>query len=234
MDSSVEWLRDPSPAEWIRERLHGFAVDVGSVVPDGFQAYARILHPLELPDGTSERWSDIAVRNGRVVHPEMQFHMINRAPGTPEPDPTDFLRDLEVGSLPVTERQVLVERLRGATSTPDRCWFCVWEGYGDLDDQGVRDLVRVPNRAFLLAHGSLDRAIDSFAPWRDQSANLWWPDDRAWVVASEIDFAWTYVAASAPVVDALVDDTRIEALEARVTDRFTYDSDLVNAALDNT
>ncbi|HEY3670064.1 MAG TPA: hypothetical protein VGN51_03950 [Acidimicrobiia bacterium] len=59
------------------------------------------------------------------------------------------------------------------------------------------------------------------------------PEDRAWVVASEIDFAWTYIGASMPVVDALVDDPRIEALEAHITDRFTADSDLVNAALDN-
>lgn len=159
--------------------------------------------------------------------------MINRAPGTPVLDPTHALYGLDVGSLPLLERQVLGETLRGATSTPDRCWFCVWEGHGDLDDRGVREFVHVPNRAYLLAHGPVDRALGSFAPRRDQSANLWWPDDRAWVVASEIDFAWTYVAASAMVVDALIDDSRIEALNARITDRFTSDTDLLNAALDN-
>lgn len=26
--------------------------------------------------------------------------------------------------------------------------------------------------------------------------SLWWPDDRTWCVATEIDFRWTYVGGS--------------------------------------
>src|SRR2546429_6287577 len=69
------WLNDVSPAEWIGPRLHPFAQDTGSVIPQGFAAYARLFHPVE-GDGSRERWSDVAARNGRVVHSEMQFHMI--------------------------------------------------------------------------------------------------------------------------------------------------------------
>lgn len=32
-------------ASWIPPRLHGFGLDVGSFIPSGFQAYARIFHP---------------------------------------------------------------------------------------------------------------------------------------------------------------------------------------------
>src|SRR4051812_5896338 len=37
--------RGTGPGDWIVERLHGFARDVGSLVPGSFPAYARLLHP---------------------------------------------------------------------------------------------------------------------------------------------------------------------------------------------
>jgi hypothetical protein len=70
------WLRDVSPAAWIGPRLHPFAQDIGSVIPKGFAAYARLFHAVEMDRDRRERWSDVAARNGRIVHSEMQFHMI--------------------------------------------------------------------------------------------------------------------------------------------------------------
>ena len=61
--------------DWIRRRLHPFkAYDVGSVIPTGFEAYARILHPAQ-GDGNAwqVRWSDIARWGNRTIHPEVQF-----------------------------------------------------------------------------------------------------------------------------------------------------------------
>ncbi len=57
-------------------------------------------------------------------------------------------------------------------------------------------------------------------------------DDRAWCVATEIDFAWTYVGGSAAAIRAVLADPRLEALRAKLTDRFTRDSDVLNAAPD--
>src|SRR3984893_3910611 len=71
------WLRDVSPALWIGPRLHPFAKDVGSIIPEGFHAYARLFHPVPVDSRRRERWSDVAQRNGRIVHPEMQFHQIS-------------------------------------------------------------------------------------------------------------------------------------------------------------
>jgi hypothetical protein len=50
--------------------------------------------------------------NGRIVHPEMQFDMINRSVGTPAPSSCDRGDGPEWGSLPLEERRVLVEHLR--------------------------------------------------------------------------------------------------------------------------
>lgn len=92
------------------------------------------------------------------------------------------------------------------TSTPTRCWFCLWDGYGYLTGAAwetrsyrlepgmpppkgpfTRRLpapklqpsrVRLPARDYLLFTGTVDQG----AGWSD-GPNLWWPDDRAWCVA---------------------------------------------------
>ncbi len=38
----------------------------------------------------------------------------------------------------------------------------------------------------------------------DQTPNLWWPEDRAWFVATEIDLAWTYVGGREALIEQLV------------------------------
>ena len=229
----LRWLRDVSSASWIVERLHGFAEDTGSVVPEGFERYARLFHPVDVQDGTRERWAQIAARNGRLVHPEMQLHMISRPIGVPPLEGDDPYLGYNP-SLAPDQRAALADHLRRATGTPDDCWFCVWEGFGRMDDQGVEERVVLPHRSYFLAHGPLDDVLPSVLdePW-DQSPNLWWPDDRAWIVATEIDFAWTYVGGSTELIEELLEDTTIEALPALLTDKPFLDSDVLNAALDS-
>lgn len=226
-------------ASWIASRLHPFLQDVGSVVPVGFEAYARVFHPIVAPAGRL-RWSDIAKRNRRIAHAEMQFHMIARPAGRPGPPAYERGDGPEWGSLPLEERRVLVDLLRPRTATPDRCWFLVWEGYGAVDRQGVTARVELPHRNYLLAHAPIDSALASLRRTielpielaRRQSPNLWWPDDRAWIVATEVDYAWTYVGGSAALIDAILAEPRLEALRAKTTDKPFYGSDVVNAALD--
>ena len=57
---------------------------------------------------------------------------------------------------------------------------------------------------------------------------MWWPDDRAWFVSTEIDFMWTYVAGSRECVDDVLGDSVLEALPSAPHHRFTYDSDEIN------
>jgi hypothetical protein len=233
MHMPLRWLRDVSQAAWIAERLHPFGDDTGSVVPEGFERYVRVFHPVDVGHGRTERWAEIAERNGRLVHPEMQLHVITRPIGTGPADGYDPGPGYNSGSLPREERGVLAEHLRRATAASDDCWFCVWDGFGGMDDQGVEERVQLPGRNYFLGRGSVDDALPSVLdePW-DQSANLWWPNDRAWVVATEIDYAWTYVGGTSELIQGLLDDPRLEALPARLTDMPFYDSDVLNAALD--
>ena len=49
-----------------------------------------------------------------------------------------------------------------------------------------------------------------------RSPQWWWPDDRAWFVATEIDDSWTYVGGTSELIDT------IEALDLE-TVRVTLD-----------
>ena len=226
----MEWLTDIHEAEWIAPRLHPFLTDVGSVIPVGYDAYARIFHPVRRAGGGLESWGDVAERNGRIAHPEMQFHLIDTPRGEPPRDDVWTAEKPEVGSLPLESRRALVEHLDPVTAPPGDVWFCVWEGWGGLDDQGVDARIELPARSYLVGSGPLATASESTLDVRDQSVNMWWPHDRAWFVSTEIDYAWTYLGGPARLIEDVLADPRLEALAATVTDKPFYDSDLLNAA----
>jgi hypothetical protein len=123
---ALTWSTDVSAGAWLTERIIGFARDVGSVVPHGFEAYARVFHPLD--DG---RWTDRAARNGRIAHAEMQLHLIS-SPAGAAPAGYQPLDEGSVGSLPEGELEALVAVLRHHTAAPERAWFAVWERFGHL------------------------------------------------------------------------------------------------------
>jgi hypothetical protein len=247
-DERIHWLHDVSPADWIAPRLHDFAVDTGSIIPEGFDAYCRLFHPLRRrgPDAPSKSWAEVARENGRIAHPEMQIHAISQPVGSPVPkfDLSQYVNEMDWGELPLPERAALVELLRLATATPDHCWFCIWEGFGSLDFRGVSERVRLPNRNYVLYSGPIDLALASLQaappeiaaqlgdrPFDTHSPNLWWPDDRAWIVATEIDFAWTYVGGSPDLIRSILVSAELEALPAQLTDKPFDDSDTVNVNL---
>ncbi len=81
---------------------------------------------------------------------------------------------------------------------------------------GARDMV--------LFDGPLDavRSIGSTRLVDDalnrQSPQRWWPDDESWFVGTEIDYPWTYVAGPTELVDAVLADSELEAVEVHSED----------------
>ena len=199
MPDPLRHINGHDAGEWLRRSVVTFGVDVGSFLPDHFEAYARIDHAD--PDG---RWE---------------------------------------GSLPRSLVPALIEHLGGATGTRDECFFAVWEGFGIgksivrfepgtswLERKlTLRRLSRVPawkkkaatlelpERKYHVFAGPIEGAATDFSgssiesAW--QSANLWWPADHAWCVATEIDNAWTYVGASRHCIDRILADRRLGASE---------------------
>jgi hypothetical protein len=82
----------------------------------------------------------------------------------------------------------------------------------------------MPGRDYLLFTGSVDQGEG----WQD-GPNLWWPDDRSWCVASEIDLPHTYVGGSTKLIEQILAHPLLEALPATLHQGITADSDSVNS-----
>lgn len=207
-------------AAWIGDRLAPFdSCVVTSVVPSGFEAYARVLHSLHSAvDGQPPaRWADVASWSGVELTPDVDFPDIalpEHEPSGAEPWPGQLP---EVGTLHAADAAALASLLAAHTRTPDRCWFCIWEGWGSVVfADGPR--VQLPYRDYVLFTGSL-AAVPSLMDAQDgHSPNLWWPDDRAWCVATEIDLAWTYVGGPAALISDVLANPQLEAQPASPDD----------------
>jgi hypothetical protein len=207
-------------ASWIPGRLHPFARDVGSIIPTGFAAYARILHPPYrlTPAGnkTPVRWGDIAAANNRTIADEMQLLDMSCQPTLFSASGQELWeQQTETGNLPLEIAERLAAILPSHTLTPELCWLAVWEGFADLrieDNEGA--MFSVPNRDLFLFHGTVGDVLTTFSEvdWIYRSPNLWWPDDRAWCVATEIDFTWSYVGGSSACIEQILGDSDLEAI----------------------
>lgn len=85
-----------------------------------------------------------------------------------------------------------------------------------LDPRAPRFSMPV-GRNYLLYQGAVRDALRIghwiTADWFDpQSPSLFWPDDHAWCVATEIDFDTTLVGGTQQLIDAIVNAAGIEAL----------------------
>lgn len=264
------------PADWLVDETGRMGYRVSSLVPEGFDAYVRILHPADgelLESGQHRRiaWRQVAEAHGKEIHPEVDWEdLVGHLHGDGESDePWPY-----IGSLPEREHRRLAGIAARHTSS-DRYWLAWWEGfgYGPRESRLLRRrrwyvdrlierilmslLSRLPLRWEWSAqeevhvvrrgwHGS-KRTVDppsqpAYLPERTPlfdrpgrryglvyssdplaeasyeerpigiSPQLWWPDDRSWVVATEIDLVSTYVACSHPLADALMADDELEAI----------------------
>jgi hypothetical protein len=171
------------------------------------------------------------------LEPDSQFHAIALPGEGSEQPPLWGSATPRQGSLEADDARTLIEVLGRHTGTPGRCWFCLWDGYGwgrsvplttgdgtgpgrpDPIPAEVRDgpRLRLPGRDYLLYSGPIEAAL-AFLESEHQSPNLFWPEDRAWCVASEIDATSTYVGGSSQLGAELIADRRIEARAVEPTD----------------
>jgi hypothetical protein len=148
----------------------------------------------------------------------------------------------------------LCEVLGEHTETSDRCWYCLWDGWGWVNGSTILVIasegedvpppaqpppeaapafppeiidgprVSIPQRDYILFKGPLATATG----FEENGPALVWPDDRAWCVATEIDLDSTYVGGSQGLVNALLGDPRFEAWPAEPDDRVDAGADEIN------
>lgn len=228
--SEGAWLE--SKARWSDRR------SVGSLVPEGYAAYARLLHPAEARQSSVSspvRWREIARWSGSRLTSTTGFMGI-ALPRAKTELPPPWRSGPAKGSMTTGDARALVTVLRGHTTTPHRCWFCVWEGYGWLNthdsdlpglsvppDQRAPSILASPKatvngRGYFLFQGDAQLAL-SLSERVRQTPNIWWPMDRSWCVVSDVDLDCTYVGGTADAIEAILSDIDLEVLPARLTDR---------------
>jgi hypothetical protein len=123
-ESGVQRSVKVEEAAWIGGRLSPFdSCVVTSVVPSGFEAYTRVLHPLG-PSARGQppgRWSDVASWSGIELVPGVDFPDIalpEHEPSGVEPWPDQVP---QVGTLHPADADAIAAVLARYTSTPERC-----------------------------------------------------------------------------------------------------------------
>ena len=259
---------DVAPTVWVDDslmplRASGEGVLVGEIIPTGFEAYARILHPARRRAGDHYEpvtWAELARERGKTMHPEVQLKALLEDEFRDSP-PWGELP--EEDSIPEPLRAPLVDTLRRFTARDDRCWCCIWAGYGlwfggvaltllaedspaamrqdrrEAERRAEREqaiLGAIPKASIMggirecfVFTGSIDAIPGLEIGGWSRTPNWWWPDDRAWIVVSELDAPSTYVGGSAELVQAIFDEPRLEAVPSDPTHRFDWDGDRINA-----
>jgi hypothetical protein len=91
--------------------------------------------------------------------------------------------------------------------------------------------VHLPTRDYFLFEGPLAAVgeLGAFVTWdpggerefQRQTPSLWWPDERSWCAANEIDASYTCIGGTRALIDELLRDLELEVLELDPTREFS-------------
>lgn len=223
-------VHDVSVGDWVRERLLRDEVSwgrVGSLLPTGFPRVVRVLHP----PGDGRTWAQVARDAGRIMHPLVQWgsiadHDVSSGRSS-DVDPAEGSDSVPVLGAVLAHLPATGDVLHG-----------VWVGYGEWSDsaRAFPELVTLHREYYLFAgparaHGSWpgwEQPWEGYAETFPRTANLVWPVDRSWCVASEIDWDSTVVGCADDVAEALLADPVLETVEVGESDDLTWWGDTLN------
>jgi len=241
VERELEGVTDLVPAQWVHDALPDFGnLLVGSIIPGEYPAYARILHPAFDDNGEHVPWRVIAERHGVELLALSHWEDIDpdfagSSPPAPEegtlarepltallsllanttttPDDCWFAVWHGYGDFYAQSSTVLYASTDANFSPPEP------DPLPRLDVSTLPTL-HTPHREYYVFRGALtqvfevQRAGRRSPDWASGTGpNLWWPNDRAWFVASEIDLPSTYVGGSHLLIDTILDDPALEAFE---------------------
>jgi hypothetical protein len=212
-------LDDLAPTEWL-QHLKIFGRDISSIIPGHFEAYARVYHPFGILKKTGYEspspWRDLPEFAGVDIGDVFEIGDVSNGVGNAR---------ITTGSAPLSILKVLMEHLGPATTTPGKCYFAVWYGFGSLAvPASLEPRLKFPDREYHVFAGPIEAVETSYDAYifghHDQYANLWWPADHAWCVVTEVDHAWTYVGGSRECINTVLADPLLESMETSARSRW--------------
>lgn len=269
----IEPIEDLEDIRWGFDRISQFEfARVGSLVPVGFEQYARIFHPglrvvgerrirrewsnipkegmrfVQLVRGKKKipksiqtfvgydteklhepvRWSEMAAYTHKRTHALMQWEKIAA--------PTMHGNEVEIpagGTVPPTVVTPLQEVLLKHTVSTT-CLIGVWRGWGDPYIAGVPKTKSIDAPPFTGREWDLFRVplvnmeFKFFGKQNDQTANIFWAEDRSWWINNDIDLNTTYIGGDVSLIEAVLASKELEVWPADVNDYVTIDSDTIN------
>jgi hypothetical protein len=196
------------PAELVANLLDATGDRVTSVIPAGYESYLRVLNPIELRDGTTAPWTEIAKRNGVRPSALMQWPELEAVEGFAVPE--GYWRQPDMGNPPVDLVMRLIEALQ-----PDQRihYFASWAGYaGELHEPTV--MFSPYQREMVLYSGALvDEHGAPLLPTTETGRvpMYWWPTDLRWFVGQDIYARSLFVGCGHGTARTILEDPDLDA-----------------------
>ncbi|MGY2746372.1 hypothetical protein [Arthrobacter sp. UYCu723] len=151
----MESFNAADSGSWLRPLLDPAARDMHCVVPHGFSAYARVLHPVSRDrpadtlswhrqdkevlvdvDSESVPWSEVARTFGASMHALAQYHRLSGPAAGPYGEVLDAAgwrySEPRQGNLDIHVLAAAASILSRHTTTPVNGVAAIWEGWGGL------------------------------------------------------------------------------------------------------
>ena len=220
-DDPNEWQQTPAPDGWQYDAPTEGELDAGELAAVAAVLAAHTTTPDRGHVALWEGWGGLLGFTGEG--PSRTFFSL----GVPEGSP---------------HAEVLARSVHDRFNNPYR--KSSWQPgiLSDAISRGPR--LELPARGHVLFRGGVAELADPEwvlrVPWRDRPAeehgfdpaahspSLVWPDDRAWVLVSEVDFDSTIVACAPDLAAALVADDRWEATAIPADADLTWEGDRIN------
>jgi len=199
---------DKAELAWIRELS---SPTIGEVTHPGFPAYLRVPHPAQDSDYQPVTWAHIAAGNGRELQALDTYADV-------APEESSAWLDLAApmqGELEENLLARLTALLSAHTSTPGRCTFLFHGSWFNQPVPHGAAEITFWNASYIAVAGDPAELL-SFPV----SAELWWPADHSWVVATPLDNESSFIGCGLATARAILDDDGMEALPVSAADSF--------------
>ncbi len=205
---------DLRPAQAVAALLDVTGARVTSVVPPRYEAYVRILNPIELRDGSTVSWIDVVTRNGVEPRAWMQWPELVTVDGVVLPDGGV---EPDMGSPPASLAGHLIEALR-----PDRGmhYFASWAGYAMEISEPCIPFSPYRREMVLYSGPLIDEEGSPLVPTTatGRVPMYWWPKDLRWLVGQDVYARSLIVGCTQTAARTILESDKLDAYPVTSSD----------------